>query len=135
MKKSTKKTKRKITAKEIIKYGACQHHRVSYRKMEELVAMAVKRSKKDAKVIADLTYRIRQDNWFTEGSPGYGKVLINDIKLKQIRINHLEKKVQDYEEANKEFVEQNEELRERLYGKSYLALKRYAFGRDKKKDH
>ena len=89
MTKSKKKSKHKITAKEIIKYGACQHHQVSYKAMEKLMAMMFKRSKKDAKIIADLTYRIRQDNWFSEGSPGYGKVLINDIRLKNERIKKL----------------------------------------------
>ena len=58
-------------------------------KVEKLMDMMFKRSKKDAKVIADLVYRIRQDNWFTEGSPGYGKVLINDIRLKNERIKKL----------------------------------------------
>ena len=108
---------------------------VSYAKLEKLCKLLYKRIRSDEKCFQQLAKRIEQDSFFHRESPGGFKVLINDIKLKQIRINHLEKKVQDYEEANKEFAEQNEELRERLYGKSYLALKQYALGRDKKKDH
>ena len=139
MQKNKNKTKSKITAKEIIKYEACQHHRVSYRKMEELVAMAVKRSKKDAKIIADLTYRIRQDNWFKESSPGAGKVLINDIKLKHDRIKELTEErdnlKKELEENEEEYKDLLEKLRSKFFGRSYDALVKYALQRDKTKDN
>ena len=118
-----------------VKKSTNKSKQISYSKLEKLSKLMYKRIRSDQKCFQKLANRIEQDSFFHRESPGGFKVLINDIKLKQIRIKNLEKKVADYEEANKEFAEQNEELRERLYGKSYLALKQYALGRDKKKDH
>ena len=84
-----KKPKRKITEKIRKKYGVCEHNKVSYKAMVKLADLALKRSKEDAKTIKYLAHRLKQDNWFAEGSPGYGKVLINDIRLKNERIKKL----------------------------------------------
>ena len=89
--------------------------------MEKIVNLAYKRSKEDAKTMRYLSHRLKQDAWFYEGSPGYGKILINDVRIKNERIKKLETinkmlmtRIANYEAANKEFSDQNEELRERL---------------------
>ena len=113
--------KPRISEKLRKKYGACEHNKVSYKAMEKIVNLAYKRSKEDAKTMRYLSHRLKQDAWFYEGSPGYGKILINDVRIKNERIKKLETinkmlmtRIANYEAANKEFSDQNEELRERL---------------------
>ena len=72
--------KTKISEKLRKKHGACSHNQVSYKSMEKLVDIAFKRSKIDSKIIKNLSHRIQQD----------GKVLINDIQLKNDKIKKLE---------------------------------------------
>jgi len=65
-----------------------QQH-IPLKKVEKLIDIMVKRAQSDKKCFEYLTHRIKQDAWFSEGSPNFGKVLIKDIQLKNERIKKL----------------------------------------------
>ena len=127
-----KKSKTKVTEKDLKKYGVCEHDNVSYKALEKLNSVLFKRIKSDQKQFTILAQDILLKNKH-----------IQDLKkMNEMFIDKYEDKFEEYEKANEDLKKANtqlilnvEDLKKRLFGSFERRLEDFALRPDRKKDN